>query len=83
MCVCIATAVREDGTSVSVPVKMTHLWAGSCLLRTCTCIYMCVVVLHICSEQGLHKICVYYSMLYMYAIRLLLLYTDRGYTSVL
>ena len=58
MCMCVATALYEYGTSVSVPVKMTCLSAGSCLLR----VRVCVVVLHniiIYSENGLHDICVY------------------------
>ena len=38
MCECVTTAVREDDTSVSIPVKMTHLWTGSCLLCVCECV---------------------------------------------
>ena len=41
MCLCVATAVREDGIYVSVPAKMTHFWAGNCLLRACVCVDAC------------------------------------------
>ena len=33
--------IESEFETFSVPGKMTHLWAGSCLLRACVCVYAC------------------------------------------
>ena len=34
--------IESEFETFSVPGKMTHFWAGSCLLRACICVYACV-----------------------------------------
>ena len=41
MCVC-NTAEREDGTSISVSVKMTHLLTGSCYVYVHVFVFVCI-----------------------------------------
>ena len=81
MCVCVilwcalvTTTVCEDGTSVSVSVKMTHLLTGSYLLICgCVCNYYFVCVLCVCAVYLVHgcvrKVCVLCIVVIVYFMR--------------
>ena len=80
MLMCVATALYEYGTSVSVPVKMTCLSAGSFLLRVC--VLLCYIILF--TVKMVYMISVFTSLvLFMSAVRLLLFYSDRSNSSIL
>ena len=43
MCLCVQLYAKVAHLLAS-PVKMTHLWTGSCFLRTCVCVFVCTAV---------------------------------------